>query len=259
MTPAWLMPNILWMSLLFLLVSALMKISHIAALGWAFFGIYWLGQPMHYIAIADYFNAFLVLFAAISCFYMAYIISKKGFQSRAFIWASYAAAICGIIYFPFAEIQPLEDWLIEITATITAKVLAILSVPVIHESWNTLTLNGRSVEIILACTAIESIALFAGVILSVKAPAKRRFVALAASTIIIYLLNIVRNGFVLVAYGWGWFGDDSFYMAHNVIAKFGSIMALLAVAYLIFLLLPELLTTMDDLFGEIKHPGGGIA
>ena len=102
-------------------------------------------------------------------------------------------------------------------------------------------MNGRSVEIILACTAIESIALFAGVILSVQAPLGRRLAALAASTISIYLLNIVRNGFVLMAYGWSWFGSDSFDIAHNIIAKAGSTGALLAISYLVFLLLPELL------------------
>lgn len=57
-----------------------------------------------------------------------------------------------------------------------------------------ISLNGSRVEIILACTAIESIALFAGVILSVHAPLGRRMVALAASTFSIYILNILRNG-----------------------------------------------------------------
>ncbi|MCJ7445596.1 MAG: archaeosortase A [Methanotrichaceae archaeon] len=259
MIQAWLMPNILWLSLLFLLTSAIMGISLLSILGWSFFGFYWFGQSMHYMAIEDYFNVVLVASAAILCFYMAYIIAAKGCPSHACSWASYAAAICGIIYFPFAEIQQLKDWLIGFTTTITADILLVLSVPVIQEEWNMLTLNGRSVEIILACTAIESIALFAGVILSVSAPINRRLVALIASTVIIYLLNIMRNSFVLVAYGWNWFGKDSFYMAHNVIAKFGSTIALLAVAYLVFLLLPELLSVIDDLFREIKHPGGGTA
>ncbi|MDD1757598.1 MAG: archaeosortase A [Methanotrichaceae archaeon] len=259
MTLAWLMSNILWLGLLFLLISAFADTSLFAGLGWIFFGIYWLSQPNHYIAIEDYFNAVLVLLAAAFCFYMAWIILIKVCRSRACKWSGYAAAICGIVYFPFAEIQPLRDWLIGSTATITAHLLTSFSIPVIQQNWNTITLNGRSVEIILACTAIESIALFAGVIISVQAPANRRLAALLASTLIIYILNIVRNGFVLVAYGWGWFGNDSFYMAHNVIAKFGSILALFAVAYLVFLLLPELLDIMDDLFREIKHPGGDTA
>ncbi len=74
--------------------------------------------------------------------------------------------------------------LIGFTTLVTAKTLQLLSVPVIMESWNIMSLNGRSVEIILACTAIESIALFAGVILSVQAPPGRKLAALAASTIL---------------------------------------------------------------------------
>jgi len=62
----WLMPNILWISLFFLLVSAITKRSVLAGLGWGLFGAFWLGQPGHYLAIEDYFNAtFLVSLAII--------------------------------------------------------------------------------------------------------------------------------------------------------------------------------------------------
>ncbi|OPY47268.1 MAG: Transmembrane exosortase (Exosortase_EpsH) [Methanosaeta sp. PtaU1.Bin016] len=114
-------------------------------------------------------------------------------------------------------------------------------------------------EIILACTAIESMALFAGIILSVEAPAGRRITALSISTSTIFALNIVRNSFVLMAYGYGWFGPDSFNIAHNVIAKAGSTLALLAISYLVFLLLPELLLQIDELAAELRHPGGEAA
>ena len=40
-------------------------------------------------------------------------------------------------------------------------------------AWNKIALDGYQVEIILACTAIESIALFIGLIASVNAPFKR--------------------------------------------------------------------------------------
>ena len=83
--------------------------------------------------------------------------------------------------------------------------------------------------------------------------------ALGVSCLAIFVLNIVRNGFVLMAYGWNWFGADSFYVAHNVIAKAGSTVALLAVAYLVFMLLPELLSVIDDLAAEIKHHFGDAA
>lgn len=261
MTPAWLISvsNILWISLILLLASAYSGKTRLASPGWALFGVYWLSQPGHYIAIEDYFNAVLTVAAALFCFYLAWLIQAKGCRSEACTWASYAAAVCGIIYFPFAEISQLQTWLISFTTSITAVTLNAFSVPVSMVGGNVLVLNGRTVEIILACTAIESIALFAGVIVSVQAPLGRRLAALLASTLTIYVLNVVRNSFVLMAYGWDWFGSDSFHVAHNIIAKAGSTVALLAVAYLVFALLPELLAVIDELAAEIKRPGGGVA
>jgi len=255
----WLISNILWISLLLLLASALANRSLVAVPGWGLFGLFWLDQPGHYLAVEDYFNAALALLAALFCLYMGWIILKKDTHSRACSWASYAAGVCGIIYFPFSEIAPLREGLIWFTVFVTAAALRSLSIPVALVGWNMMALNGRSVEIILACTAIESIALFAGVIVSVQAPAIRKATALAASTLTIYVLNIVRNGFVLLAYGENWFGDDSFNVAHNVISKVGSTLALLAVAYLVFLLLPELLLLIDELASVIKHPGEDAA
>jgi len=84
-------------------------------------------------------------------------------------------------------------------------------------------------------------------------------VALAASTFSIYILNILRNGFVLMAYGWSWFGRDSFEIAHNLIAKIGSTLALLAISYLVFMLLPELLSLIDELAAEVKPRRGDAA
>jgi archaeosortase A (PGF-CTERM-specific) len=259
MIPDWLVQNALWISLLLLLASALHRSGLLAVPGWALFGLYWLGQPWHYLALEDYFNVALVIAAALLCFYMAALLLIRREASEACNWASHAAAVCGIIYFPFAEIPLLRDGLIGITTMITIAALKLFSVPVTRESWNVMALNGQTVEIILACTAIESIALFAGVILSVQAPLRRRLAALAASTLIIYTLNILRNGFVLMAYGWNWFGGESFDIAHNIIAKAGSTLALLAVAYIVFMLLPELLEIMDKLIGEIRHPGGDAA
>jgi archaeosortase A (PGF-CTERM-specific) len=259
MIPAWLISNLLWLGLLLLLASALASSATLAGLGWAIFGCYWIGQPLHFLGQEDYFNAALSMAAAIVCFLLALRIWASEGRSRAYSWAGYAAAICGIIYYPFAQIEPLRTGLISVTTVITARAMGALSIPAYMESWNIIALNGRTVEIVLACTAIESIALFAGVILSVDAPRSRKLLAVTASTGIIYILNIFRNGFVLMAYGWDWFGQDSFFFAHNVVAKAGSTLALLAVAYIVLLLLPELASTIDELLIEMRHPKGKSA
>src|SRR5665647_570772 len=73
----------------------------------------------------------------------------------------------------------------------------------------------------------------------------------------IYVLNILRNAFVLTATGNQWFGlpENSFYISHNVIAKFGSIGALIVISYLVFKLLPELLDMVVGVYDLLK---GGI-
>ena len=248
--------SLLWICLGLLLASALTRSSRAASLGWGLFSIFWLGKIDHYLEIQDYVNVALFFIASLLCLYMAWIVNERSLSSKPCYWASYAAAVCGLIYFPFALIPFLQTGLIAFTTSITASILQFLSVPVVLESWNTISLNGRSVQIILACTAIESIALFAGLILSVQAPLRRKMTALAASTLSIYSLNIIRNGFVIMAYGWSWFGENSFDIAHNLIAKIGSAAALLAVSYLVFILLPELLSIIDELAAEIKPRRG---
>jgi len=257
MSLPWLLSNILWLSLIFLLASTLTRNTAIGGLGWALFGIYWMGQPGHYLFIEDYFNAFITIAAGVLCFYMAWILLFKGCQTKACRWAGFAASVCGIVYFPFAEIEMLRTWLIGQTTLLTVVFLQAFSVPVTLQSWNMMALNGKSVEIILACTAIESIALFIGVILSVQAPLSRKIAALALSTLVIYSLNILRNAFVMTAYGEEWFGADSFFVAHNIIAKAGSALALLLIAYIVFSILPELLTLIDELGEELMHPRRG--
>jgi len=60
---------------------------------------------------------------------------------------------------------------------------------------------------------------------------------------------------VIVAYGFAWFGspDYSFYLAHHVIAKIGSTIALFVIAYVVLNILPELLDMIDGIFNMVKN------
>ncbi len=252
----WLVTNVLWIGLALLMASALSGRRSLSGLGWILFGVHWLKQPAHYLAIGDHFNVLLTLAVALFCLYVGWIILAKGCRSRSCDWASSAVAIGGFAYFPFAELAPLRNWLINETAELTLLLLRALDVPAVTGGGSVIVLNGHSVEIVLACTAIESMALFAGVVLSVQAPLNRKLAALLASVPVIYALNLIRNIFVVAAYGGEWFGDGSFYLAHNVIAKAGSAVALFAIAYVVFMLLPELLEMIDELASDIRRGGG---
>ena len=80
--------------------------------------------------------------------------------------------------------------------------------------------------------------------------------AFIISVPVIYGLNLIRNVFVVEAYGMTWFGDPemSFYIAHTVIAKIGSMIALFFIAYAVLKILPEIIDMIDGLINLV----GGI-
>jgi len=238
------------------------------AAGWFFFAVHWALQPIHYIEIADYVNVALVLAVSGLCLTIAYAMLRnyihyEGAESTLLIITT-AAALGGLFYYPFAEIEILKTFLISAAAKQVVYVLHLFNMPAELIDWNQIELNGHRVMIILACTAIESIAIFMGLIFCVRASAKRTLIAFVASVPVIYLLNLVRNVFVVVATGYDWFGEhtfqiahyvwvlDSFDIAHNYIAKIGSAIALFVVAYAVMRALPELLDVIDRMISLLR-------
>jgi archaeosortase A (PGF-CTERM-specific) len=167
-----------------------------------------------------------------------------------------ASSIAGLSYFIFSEIPSMNSWIITTVTDQTVWVGSILGITISKLDWNLIAVNGYKVEIILACTAIESIALFVGIIVSVNAPFKKLASAFIISVPVIYGLNLIRNVFVVDAYGMTWFGDPemSFYIAHTVIAKIGSMIALFFIAYAVLKILPEIIDMIDGLINLV----GGI-
>jgi archaeosortase A (PGF-CTERM-specific) len=252
------MQILLWIALgLFITATvAPRKVAYpIGAVGWIFFALHWAYQPVYYLAIDDYFNVIATILVAVFCGYIAFVMWKKADDLTVLI--TRAAALGGILYFSFAELATLNHVLIGAVASQTAITLNFFGVAAIQADWNVLTLNNYPVQIILGCTGIESIALFIGIISCVPAPPRRKLAAFLVSVPTIYVLNILRNAFVLTATGNQWFGlpENSFYVSHNIIAKFGSLGALVLISYLVFKLLPELLDMVVGVFDLLK---GGI-
>lgn len=251
---------VLWISIAIMLLSIVMpkKIIYrrlITSTGWIIFAIYWLFQPLHYLEIGDYVNVILVLALSALSFMIAYRLMlqyKSNYMPRhneidITYMATRAVAVGCIVYFPFAEISTLGNLLIITVTSNTTWVLNSLHIPVVR-SGNMIIYNEHTVEIILACTAIESIALFIGIITSVKASIIRMTAAFVVSVPVIYILNIIRDVFVVVAYGRSWFGPNSFEIAHHMIAKAGSGIALFIIAYVVMRILPEIVQLIDGLW-----------
>jgi archaeosortase A (PGF-CTERM-specific) len=165
--------------------------------------------------------------------------------------------ITAVFYFPFSEFALLGDALIFVTAKLSAMMLNLLNVGVyivppssIYSTSSSFHEVYKPIEIILACTAIQSMALFTGVVFGVTAPIGRKLKAFCVSIPVIYGLNILRNALVGAAYFEQWFGSPlhSFFIAHEVLARIGSMVALIAIAYAVFVILPEALDLIEDLF-----------
>jgi len=229
----------------------------------------------------------LTLVVAFICIIIAhlmfgtYLDSRKGIQNdnpdnrqKTLTTVTTITAVVCLFYFPFAEIESMNHYLISTVTSQTFWLAQIAGFPVERFDWNMIMLEESLVEIILACTAIESIALFFGIILGIKAERKRIFMALMASIPVIYILNLIRNAFVIGAYAYNWFGTGpmtvnvnileyeyeyvlhgsaSFYLGHHIIAKAGSGIALFFIAYIVLKLLPELLDLIDNLWQLIRE------
>ncbi|MDD5472648.1 MAG: archaeosortase A [Candidatus Methanoperedens sp.] len=247
----------LWIALGLLAIASILPRAYnsrfvFGGFGWVFLSIYWFLQPPLYIEIQDYVNGFLVVAAAVVSLFIAYIIfqarDKEEGGYEVFISLSRAASVGGLIYFLFAEVGFLNTWIISTVTDQAIWVTGKFGVPVVQVAWNQLAVNGMAVEIILACTAIESIALFSGIISSAEdASASRKLRAFMISVPVIYILNLQRLAFTASAYGFGWFGtpDESFHISEHIITKAGSLLALFLISYMVLKTLPEVLDMID--------------
>lgn len=179
------------------------------------------------------------------------------------------AAVAFLIYAPFGYIPALGNWLIALVAGQTSAALAAVGYPVTFQAWNLMERNGFQTEIILACTGIQSIAIMLGVAWGVRSTARQKAAGFLLVFPTIYILNIVRNIFVITAYteqwfpylptiaGNGEFGYESFFWAHNVMAELGALVFLVLLAYALFMIIPELGTLADSLYrlyrGEVEQ------
>lgn len=269
--------SVLWLAVGLMIASSVIPKTLrvrklIGGIGWGVFSIHWGYQPFHYVEIQDYANVVLTFLFALFCLLVAYIMLQE-YRKGPFIlnnnrevmhlpvsaqtegdalditsMLTNASALGALVYFPFANFSSLNTWIIGSVTSQVTWALQYFEVPAYMKAWNMITLNGYTVEIILACTAIESIALFMGLIGSVRAPLSRLVPAFIVSVPVIYVLNLIRDIFVVVAYGEQWFGADSFVIAHNYIAKAGSGIALFLISYAVLKILPELLGMIDGLW-----------
>ena len=248
-------------------------------IGWLCLGFFWWLQVEHYIIIKDPINA-LFCAAAVPFFgYLAYHEYQSILWNAKYDplrWLAAMTVVAGGIYFFVERVPLLSGWLIHLIAEQSIWILNVLDIEttlgaldygegsrwyrptsehqevrisVEGESWQ--HVDAPTVNIVLACTALQSMIIFVGGVICTKAPYDRRFYAFLATVPPIYILNLIRNaGVIWLTYEHVW-GDDTFFWAHAVIGKVGSLIALIFLAIAVFHFLPEM---QDSILGVIDLP-----
>jgi len=251
----------LFSSLIILLIGFLNKKqglnNKIKIIGWSLFAFFWSTQPntLYFGEDGDLVNASLAVIGVFVLFYFAYhewLSIKNKEKIDCINWASGVAAISGIIYFGI-ELTPLAMWLREVVAAQSAYLLNIFTGEVILEGVN-ISYKVAHIELIFACTGVQSMVLFVGMILPLtNANLNKKIYGLLVTVVPIYFLNLVRNAFVI--YLTGEYGPEFFGTAHNVIGKGGSLIALVVLLFIVIKIIPEVFDEIICLTDIYKRKG----
>ena len=237
--------------------------------GWILFSFYWATQPntLFYYEGGDIVNAVICGIGVYVLFYFAYRewIGKNNKKNLPCVnWVAGATFIAGIIYFSFDNMPYLKDGLINIVTKQSAWLLSLFSDKIKvdgsliwfgynYEMMEKLGSYGATAQIIFACTAIQSMLLFIGMITALRGTSvKSRVYALLATVPTIYVLNLIRNAGVVFLSGSQIMNMN---IAHNFIGKAGSLIALIILVFLVFKILPELYDYIICLFDLPKQDG----
>lgn len=225
--------------------------------GWAVFAFYWSTQP-HTLYVAeqgDIVNAVIAIVGIYVLFYFAYhewLSWKRNETVNCLRWSAGAAAIAGLIYY-IIDLTPLADILIEIVAGQSGWLLNLFTGNVVVEEQYILY-NLAHIRIIFACTAVQSMVLFVGMILPIpQVDTKRKIYGLLITVIPVYSLNLVRNA--LITYLVGIKGESFFGVAHNIIGKGGSLIALVILLLIVTKIVPEIFDEIIALTDLPKRDG----
>jgi archaeosortase A (PGF-CTERM-specific) len=226
--------------------------------GWVLFAAFWSTMPsfLYLSEDGDIFNAAVCVIGVYILVYLAYhewLSRKRNEHPVSLNWIAGATFLAGIIYFTFEIGVPgLKDWLIELVAAQSTDLLHLLGVNATRYD-SVIMYNNTPITIIFACTAIQSMVLFIGMIGAInKASLRRKALGLLATVVPIYFLNLIRNAGVVIMVG---SGMVSFDIAHNVIGKLGSLLALILLLLLTFKIIPEMYDEILGIVNLVKRQG----
>lgn len=259
---------ILWIGVFTLLIGYISeyKKHFIRILGFSFLGVFWLGQAPYYISISDYVNSSLCIITLPLFLYFAYheYLSKKWSEDPEVMrFLAGGVSLSMLIYFSVQRIPILAGNLIKIVADHTVFITNLLGYdfmvgsiqyvgnPIFYRLNDQniyVNIIGSNINIILACTGLQAIAAGVALIYCTQADKKRKIEAILLIAPILYIANVLRN--VLVIY-LTVEGITSFNVAHNEIAKTGSVVVLILLLLAVFEVMPEF---YENIINVLKLP-----
>ena len=248
---------------------------------WVLFALFWLQLIPHFVfEHKSYIEGFLTIVAVPASLYAGWLLYRG---RDTLMVLSRAVAVMGLVYLPFETIPAIvvggltlpapRQILIQTVADQTGFLMGLVGyhpeVVMGNESgypsaFLFTTPDGHRLhfEIVLACTGLGSIAIFAGLIGAVKAPLERKLRALAISIPTIYALNLARTTFIGVSFGNQYlqffvdevlflFGSSdpymvSWFISDRIISQLLAVFVLVGLTYVVVRELPELLTVIED-------------
>ncbi len=227
--------------------------------GWLLFSFFWSLLPCYLYSSedGDVFNAVVCIIGVYILIYMAYqewLSIKSEKYLSCLNWIAGGAFIAGMIYFTIdgGLLPSLKKGLIEMVASHSNSLLNILGIETVREG-SSIAYNNIPITIIFACTAIQAMVLFVGMIGALSnVSLKRKLLAISVTVIPMYFLNLVRNASVIYLVG---AGITSFNIAHNVLSKAGALITLIALLFLTFKIVPELYDEIMCIFELPKRKG----
>lgn len=247
---------------------------------WVAFAGFWLVLFPHFAFVhKSYVEGALALAAVPACLYAGWLLWNG--RDSLFV-LSRAVGVMGAVYLPFETIPALtvaglslpapRRLLIETVAAQTGFLMGLLGYhPELMRGpqgflnmYQFVADDGHILRfyVVLACTGLGSMAIFAGLIAAVRAPLRRKARALAVAIPLIWGLNLLRTTFIGIVFGTqklqvaeGFvlflFGATdpyrvSFFLSDRVISQLLAVVALVGITYLVVRELPELLTVIED-------------
>ena len=247
---------------------------------WVLFGVFWFSLIHHFAFAEKSIVEGIGTVAAVPISLYVAVLLVRGRDSL-FV-ASRAIGVMGVIFLPIESIPIFRRTLIELVTGQTAFLINLIGIePTVVDGmtieglqiadkrrpyWSTFVFYHEgdpiTYTIVLACTGLGSMSIMGGLIAAVDAPIRRKVRALAMSIPIIYGLNLVRNVFIAVGFGeqllhvfpdlvMTLFSIESevmvsYYVADRIIAQSLSVVAMLAITWLIVHELPEVLSVLED-------------